>query len=135
LKNLVDNISNKEYNRGIEKEMFDLEFYSLPNGERPVEIFLDSLDVKMRAKAVHELSILEEFGNQLREPHSKPMGDGIFELRIRFSSNIARIFYFFMVDNKIILTNGFIKKATKTPESELELAKKYKADYEGRHKK
>ena len=48
------------------------------------------------------LLLLEEFGNTLREPHSKPMGNGIFELRIKFSSDISRIFYLFFADNKII---------------------------------
>lgn len=86
----------------------------------------------MRVKALHGLSILEEFGNMLREPHSKPIGNGLFELRIKFASDISRIFYFFVVDNRIVLTNGFIKKSTKTPKAEIELAKKYKADYEKR---
>lgn len=112
--------------------MFEIEFYQLPNGEKPVEEFLDSLDKKMRAKAIYGLSILEEYGNTLREPHSKSMGDGLFELRIKFAGDISRIFYFFVVDNKIILTNGFIKKTLKTPKAELDLARKYKADYERR---
>ena len=112
--------------------MFEIEFYQLPNGKKPVEEFLDSLDKKMRAKAIYGLSILEEYGNTLREPHSKSMGDGLFELRIKFAGDISRIFYFFVVDNKIILTNGFIKKTLKTPKAELDLAKKYKADYERR---
>lgn len=112
--------------------MFTIEFYQLPNGKKPVEKFLDSLNQKMRAKAIYGLSILEEYGNTLREPHSKPMGDGLFELRIKFSGDISRIFYFFVVDNKIILTNGFIKKTPKTPKAEIELARKYKADYERR---
>lgn len=114
--------------------MSDLVFYRLPNGDKPVKLFLDSLDDKMRAKALYGLSILEEFGSQLREPYSKPLGDGLFELRIKFASDITRIFYFFVVDNKIILTNGFIKKTMKTPRGELELARKYKVDYERRHK-
>lgn len=113
--------------------MFDIDFYQLPNGERPVEIFLNGLDKKMRTKALHSLSILEEFGNTLREPHSKSVGNGLFELRIKFASDISRIFYFFVVDNKIILTNGFVKKTMRTPQSELALAQKYKADYERRH--
>lgn len=113
--------------------MFDVEFYRLPDGTRPVEIFLDSLNEKMRAKAVYSISILEEFGNTLREPHSKAMGDGLFELRIQFSGDISWIFYFFVVDNRIVLTNGFVKKTTKTPKTEIALARKYKADYEGRH--
>lgn len=113
--------------------MFNIEFYELSNGEKPVETFLDSLDTKMRVKALHSISVLEEFGNKLREPHSKPIGDGLFELRIKFASDISRIFYFFVVDNKIVLTNGFVKKTLKTPKSEIALAKKYKADYERRH--
>ena len=112
--------------------MFEVEFYSLANGEKPVEKFLGSLDKKMRSKAFSSLAILAEFGNKLREPYSKPIGKGLFELRIRFSNDVARIFYFFVVDNKIVLTNGFIKKTQKTPAGEIELANKYKADYERR---
>lgn len=112
--------------------MFNVDFYRLPNGKAPVEEFLDGLNIKMRNKALDSLSLLEEFGNTLREPHSKPIGDGIFELRIKFSSDISRIFYFFFVDNTIILTNGFIKKTRKTPRDEIELAKKYKTDFENR---
>ena len=113
--------------------MFDVDYYELPNGIKPVAEFLDSLEVKMRTKAFGSIEILEEFGNGLREPHSSPIGDGLFELRIKFSSDITRIFYFFCVNNKIILTNGFVKKTDKTPKREIELARKYKADYERRH--
>ena len=74
--------------------MFEIEFYQLPNGTKPAVEFLDSLDTKMRAKALHSLSILEEFGNQLREPYSKQLEDGLFELRIKFASDISRLFLF-----------------------------------------
>jgi phage-related protein len=49
--------------------------------------------------------------------------------------DITRIFYFFYVKNTIVLTNGFVKKTQKTPKMEIELALKYKADYEGRLEK
>lgn len=51
---------------------------------------------------MHGLSLLEEYGNRLREPYSKHVGDGLFELRVMFASDITRIFYFYVVDNKII---------------------------------
>ena len=86
----------------------------------------------MRVSALDELKLLEEFGNQLKSPHSKPIGDGLFELRIKFSSNISRIFYFFQSGKKIVVTNGFVKKTNKTPPGEIEKAKKYKTDYEKR---
>jgi len=112
--------------------MFEVKYYELPNGDKPVEMFLDSLDVKMRVKALGSIDILAEYGNTLREPYSKPMGKGLFELRIKFAGDITRIFYFFIVDNKVVLTNGFVKKTRKTPPDEIALARKYKADYKGR---
>jgi len=114
--------------------MFDVEYYELSNGTKPVKQFIDSLDIKMRAKALGGIDILAAFGNTLREPYSKAMGKGLFELRIKFASDITRIFYFFYVNNKIVLTNGFVKKTRKTPPNEIELALKYKADYERRLK-
>lgn len=114
------------------EQVFVVDYYRLENGRAPVEEFIDSLDRKMQAKAIATIDILSEFGNQLREPYSKSVGDGLFELRIKFSSDITRIFYFFVVDNKIILTNGFVKKTMKTPTAEIELARKYKKDYERR---
>ena len=36
--------------------------------------------------------------------------------------------------DKVVLTNGFIKKTRKTPSAEIEFAKKYKADYERRNR-
>ena len=113
--------------------MFEIEFYCLPNGKKPVEEFLSTLEPKMRVKALDSLDILEEFGNNLRESYSKYIGEGIFELRIKFAGDTTRIFYFFFVGNKIILTNGFVKKTIKTPPAEKALAKKYKADYERRN--
>ena len=80
--------------------LFDIEFYTLEDGSKPVEQFLDSLNSKMRVKAVNSLELLEEFGNLLREPHSKYLSDGIFELRIKFASDISRIFYFFVIRNQ-----------------------------------
>ena len=40
---------------------------------------------------------------------------------------------FFYVGNKIVVTNGFVKKTQKTPQVELMKAQKYKKDYERRH--
>ena len=41
--------------------------------------------------------------------------------------------YFFFIGNKIVVTNGFVKKTQKTPQTELAKARKYKQDYERRH--
>lgn len=114
--------------------MFDVEYYEKEDGTFPAEEFILSLDTKMQAKMFRELELLETFGNELRETHSKPLGDGIYEVRAKFASDITRVLYFFVVDKKIILTNGFVKKTQKTPVNEIELAKKYRKDYLKRSK-
>ena len=62
-------------------------------------------------------------GPELREPHSKHIEDGIFELRAKQGSDISRVLYFFFVGRKAILTNGYVKKTMKTPKDQIELAK------------
>jgi phage-related protein len=95
--------------------MFHLEFYETEDGKKPVEKFMVGMESKMRTKAIHELIILRENGNKLREPYSKYLEDGIFELRIQQGNDDSRIFYFFYVGSRIVLTNGFTKKMQKTP--------------------
>ncbi|MCD8005524.1 MAG: type II toxin-antitoxin system RelE/ParE family toxin [Oscillospiraceae bacterium] len=109
-----------------------IEFYSLQDGTEPVKDFLMSLDVKMRAKMLRSIAFLEANGADAREPVSKHLGDGIFELRAQFGNNVTRVLYFFFVGNKAILTNGFIKKTQKTPISEIDKAKRYRAEYASR---
>ena len=116
------------------KSLFDVEYYEKEDGTFPAEEFILSLDTKMQAKMFRELELLETFGNELREPHSKPLGDGIYEIRAKVASDITRVLYFFVVNKKIILTNGFVKKTQKTPDSEITLAKKYRKDYLERNK-
>ncbi len=108
---------------------FEIEFYETKDGKQPVKEFLLSLDVKMRAKMLSMISLLQDNGYELREPYSKHLSDGIFELRAKVGSDITRVLYFFYVERHIILTNGFIKKTQKTPPKEIDRAKKYRTDY------
>ena len=83
----------------------------------------------MKAKVLRCVDILKKNGNELREPYTKSLGNGIFELRAKQGSDISRVLYFFVIGRKIVLTNGFIKKTQKTPKNEIELAEKYRNDY------
>ena len=110
-------------------DQFVVEFYEMQNGERPAEEFLNELDTKMRSKLVMTLKVLQEKGNGLREPYSKHLEDGIFEVRGKVGTDISRVLYFFYYGGRIVLTNGFIKKTQKTPRSEIEKAKLYRKDF------
>lgn len=70
---------------------------------------LDSLEPKLLAKTLRTIDLLEMNGPLLREPYSKPLENGIFELRTKQGSDITRVLYFFIVGKKAVLTNGFIK--------------------------
>ncbi len=110
-----------------------VEFYKKENGEKPAGEFIKSIeDIKLRAKVIRTIKLLEEFGHLLGEPDSKELDEGICELRTIQGNNIARCMYFFTVGDKAIVTNGIIKKTQKTPNDVIELAKKYRLDYERR---
>ena len=96
---------------------FIIEFFEKENGTCPVKEFIVSQDLKMKTRIVRMIKLLELEGNNIREPYSKSLGDGIYEVRVQQGNNIARVLYFFVVNKKIILTNGFIKKSQKTPKS------------------
>ena len=110
-------------------DKLEVEFYTKDNGEKPAKDFILSLDTKMRAKVLGIISVLEEKGNYLREPYSKHLEDGIFEIRGKVGTDITRVLYFFYYGKRIIITNGFVKKTQETPRREIKLAKLYRKDY------
>lgn len=52
------------------------------------------------------------------------MSDGLFEMRIRDETDIARVFYCTITRTEIVILHSFIKKTQKTPDRELKLARK-----------
>ena len=117
--------------------MFEVEFYEDERGSSPAYDFVMSLENrKLQAKVVGSLEVLSEKGNMLREPYSKHLDDGIFELRCKVASDIVRLLYFFHEGKLIVVTNGFVKKTRKTPAREIALAKRRRMDYlerKGKH--
>jgi len=70
------------------------------------------------------VELLMEFGQNLRMPHSRAMGDGLFELWPRGREGIGRALYCFVVGQRIVMLHAFVKKTQETPEKELRLARK-----------
>jgi phage-related protein len=66
---------------------------------------------------------MEAFGPDLGMPHTRAMGQGLIELRLKASEGIARVFYCAHIDNKIVMLHHFIKKSNKTPKKELKIAR------------
>ncbi len=116
-------IYDKTYIMNEKRVMYTAEYYEKEDGSRPAEEFILGLDTKMKAKVLWTVTLLEEYGSALGWPYSRYLEESIYELRIRQSSDISRVLYFFYKDKRIILTNGFVKKTQKTPRNELKLAK------------
>lgn len=70
------------------------------------------------------IELLLEFGPHMRMPHSRATGKGLFELRPRGKEGIGRVFYCFVVDQRIVILHAFIKKIQETPEQDLKIARK-----------
>jgi phage-related protein len=78
----------------------------------------------LQARYLHLTRRMLIYGPNLREPHTKAMGNGLFELRLKSIEGIARIFYCTIVGSSIVMLHSFIKKTDKTPARELETAVK-----------
>ena len=96
-----------------------------------VRLEIDALPVGIRASYTRLTELLEEFGLELRMPHSRAMGGGLFELRPRGREGTARVFYCMKVGRKIIMLHSFIKKTNETPKRELEIARRRQREVSG----
>jgi phage-related protein len=67
---------------------------------------------------------MEIYGPNLGMPHTRAMGDGLFELRLKAAEGIARVFYCTLIGQKIVMLHQFVKKSEKTPRKELEIARR-----------
>ena len=89
-----------------------------------VRLEIEALPVGIRAAYVRLTDLLEEFGLDLRMPHSRAMGGGLYELRPRGREGIARVFYCTLVGQRILILHSFIRKTHGTPTRELALARR-----------
>jgi len=85
---------------------------------------IEAWPVDVLADYARLVELLCEYGPNLRLPHSRAMGDGLFELRPRGRSGIGRAFYCFLVGKRVFVVHAFIKKTQQTPDKELKLARK-----------
>jgi phage-related protein len=76
------------------------------------------------AKYARLTQLMEAHGPNIGMPHTKHMGKGLIELRIKAIEGIARVFYATIIKNEIVILHSIIKKTQKTPIKDLELAYK-----------
>ena len=115
--------------------MYTIEFYKDKDGNEPVKEYISSLagkndkDSRVNLNKIRDyIKTLSEYGTRAGEPYVKHIEGEIWELRPLRN----RILFFGYDGNKIILLSYFIKKTQKTPQREIDKAKRLMKDHKER---
>ena len=96
---------------------YEIRYYS----EAVQEQILDLPDT-LAARYIVLTRRMMAIGSNLGEPHTKAMGEGLFELRLKGAEGIAGVFYCTLIGRRIVMLHSFIKKTERTPKRELDVA-------------
>ena len=115
--------------------MYDIEFYQDKDGKSEVYEYIKELkknnskENKQNVKKIDlYIDLLSEYGFSLTEPYIKKLEGEIWELRpLR-----DRILFASWCNNKFVLLSVFMKQTQKTPQREIEKAKRLLEDYKKR---
>jgi len=105
-------------------------FYRTEAGGEPVREWLKGLSPEDRKRIGEDIKTVE-FGWPVGMPVCKPLGNGIYEVRSSLAQNqIARVLFYIDKKGRMVLLHGFVKKTQKTPQEDLELARRNKSKHQ-----
>lgn len=104
----------------VQAMQWAIEYY----GKMVEDFIFEELPDGLLARYIHLSKRMLEYGPNLKEPHTKAIGDGLFEMRLKSAEGIARVMYCTVVGRRIVMLHGFIKKSLQTPPNELETARR-----------
>jgi phage-related protein len=96
-------------------------FYREKSGAEPVRDWLISLPADEKREVGIDIKTVQ-FGSPLGMPLVDYVGSGIWEVRTRFATRLARVL-FVLIGDEMVLLHGFIKKERKTPKPDVDLAR------------
>ncbi len=85
---------------------------------------IDAWPVGMRAMYARITERMKAFGPNLGMPYTRPMGEGLFEMRATGKEGTGRAFFCTIIGQEIMVLHAFIKKTAKTPQRELAIARR-----------
>ncbi len=98
--------------------------WSIEYYDDTVERSILKLSTGLLARYLRLTDLLADFGPNLGMPHTRSLGEGLIELRVKAREGIARVFYCTVVEQRIVVLHAFVKKSQKIPKRELETAKR-----------
>jgi phage-related protein len=114
---------------GVIRLTWEVVFYASPSGKQPVLSWLGEQPADVRAAIAHLFDLLETNGTAMGEPHVKPLGKKLYELRVNGRDGTYRTLYFAARGRRFVMVHGFQKKTQKTPKPDLEKALKRMHDF------
>lgn len=84
-----------------------------------IEVWPTGLRARYRALTLR----MANHGANLGMPHTRALGGGLFEIRVKSAEGIGRAFYCALVGRRIVILHGYVKKSDKTPAKELSIAR------------
>lgn len=114
---------------------FTVEFYETEAGACPVREFLDKLKMTDPDDFAAVIAGLAKLKNRQyhREPLSKSIGEGLFELRHVGKLN-TRVLWFFMKGQRIIAVHGVRNKGRAIPPRDIDTVRERMRDWQKRKK-
>ena len=112
---------------------FRIQFYETETGRCPVREFLDELRASDAGDFAAVLAGLARLRNRQyhREPLSKALGGGLFELRHVGKLN-TRVLWFFAQGRRIVAVHGIRNKGQAIPVRDLDTARERMHDWQRR---
>ena len=101
------------------KTPYVIEYFNLR-----VRADIEAWPVGILAGYARLIELLVEFGPDLRMPHSRGFGGGLFELRPRGPEGIGRALYCYVTGRRVVILHAFVKKTQLTRERDLDIARK-----------
>ena len=79
----------------------------------------------LKIKFLRIIDLIKLYGPaDLGMPHIKALKQGLFEIRVQSDEGIGRAMFCTVSGKIVVVLSGFIKKTQKTPDNEMELARK-----------
>ncbi len=97
-------------------------FYKTESGSEPVREWLKELPKEDRQSIGEDIKTAQ-YGWPLGMPLIRKIERGLWEVRSNISVGIARVF-FTVMGKTMFLLHGFVKKSQKTPQNELDTARR-----------
>ena len=112
-----------------------VDFYEDTAGDAPVEIFLDGLTQKQRAKLLALIKMLKDYGPTLPFPYSSQVRGRLRELRTQLGKTRMRILYYADANQEFQLLHGVVKDTQKLEDSDIKMSENRMANHSQRIRK